>query len=104
MAVMSHNDENGKTKSKSEASSSVHLTPRTSDGHAPTTSKELQVVRRSRMRCSTIKYTCSRFGGGIKYNLSRSYREFRTRWMECRSNGSHLASAKGPTPSGRRSL
>ena len=56
------------------------------------------------MRRSTIKYTCSRFGGSIEYTLSHSFRVFRTRWMECRSNGSHLASAKRPTPSGRRSL
>ncbi|CAK0785601.1 glycylpeptide N-tetradecanoyltransferase [Coccomyxa viridis] len=42
---MSHEDENGKTSSRSEASGSVHLTPRTSDGHAPTTSKELQGVQ-----------------------------------------------------------
>ena len=59
MAVMSHKDESGKTNSRSETSGSVHLTPRTSDGHGPTTSRELQVGRRSRMRRPTIKYTCS---------------------------------------------
>ena len=56
---MSHKDENGKSGSRSEASGSVHLTPRTGDGHAPTTSKELEVISRSILWIIIIEHTCS---------------------------------------------